>query len=66
MVVIIKSLFEPPVKRKQQEESNVQQEPNDQLLDISGVWEGDYGRNGIEIVEIEYIQNFFVANKLYV
>jgi hypothetical protein len=37
---------------------------DDKRIDLTGVWQGDYGKNGVEIVEIEYVQDHFVATKV--
>lgn len=39
---------------------------DDKRIDLTGIWQGDYGKNGVEIVEIEYIHDHFVATKVYV
>jgi len=67
MVATTRNVFQPWNWKQQQQEQDKKEptaEPNDRLIDLTGVWEGDYGRNGIEIVEIEYAQNHFVANKM--
>ncbi len=44
--------------------SSEQAVANDQLIDISGMWQGDYGRNGYEIVEVHHFNNQFIASKV--
>ena len=33
-------------------------------FDLTGIWQGDYGKNGIELIEIEYVDNNYVATKM--
>jgi hypothetical protein len=35
-------------------------------FDITGVWQGDYGKNGIELIEIGLVDKQFIATKMYI